>query len=685
MQAVTADTNAMPQGGFRPDVEGLRAIAVTMVLLYHVDISWATGGFAGVDVFFVISGFLITGLLAREVERSGTISLVGFYARRAKRLFPAAAIVLLATAGMTVATLPRTRWAEIGGDVFASAAYFINWRLAGRSVDYLAEDSTPSPVQHFWSLAVEEQYYIAWPILLLLALLVARRFLPQRAVLWIVTIAIAVPSLAYSVHLTNTESGPAYFITATRMWELAIGAGIALAADSFRRMPASVAASIGWLGLASILSTVFLVSTSTPWPGSAALLPTLGTAAVIASGFNAGRVGPVAVLGTKPMCWIGAISYSLYLWHWPLVLATKAAFGMERLAAPAALTVVAVSIALAWLTLKLVENPIRFSKVFAANPRYALSNGLNFSLIGAVGGLLLVAATTVGDLDRRSAGAGNEPALGAAALRDNPGNDPAGAPRDQVNWFVPDATQAVRDVPDAYRDGCQLSVNESEPKPCIYGKPDAPLTVAVVGDSKVIQWLPALEILAEKHDWRLIVHGKSSCGFHSRMLSIDGKPYSTCYEWNRKVLDRLKGPDKADFLITSHGRGGKRPNESETTALLDWWVPLSETGTRVIAIANNPNPPFNVYECVAQNPGKLTTCAFPRQEASGTPSLRVAASRLPTASFVDLNDAICPTRQCAPIIGNVLIYRQGSHLTRTYVESLAPRLERELERAGLVK
>ncbi len=668
---------------FRPDVEGLRAIAVGMVLLYHIGVGWASGGFAGVDVFFVISGFLITGQLAKEVERTGSISLLDFYSRRAKRLFPAAALVLATTALLAAWLLPSTRWTEVGGDIFASAAYFINWQLAARSVDYLAEDSVASPVQHFWSLAVEEQYYIVWPALLVITLLAFRRVGKSKA-LWATIAGVALPSLCYSIYLTQTEPGPAYFSTLTRMWELAIGAAVALGAAAWARIPARIAQIVGWTGVAAIVAALLLINTNTPWPSYSAALPTLGAAAVIVGGYAAGNRGPVALLGTRGFCWVGAISYSLYLWHWPMIEFAKVRTGVDMLTPIVAAGVVALSMLLAWITLKFVENPIRFSTNMNANPRYALSTGANFSLIGAVAGLALVAYTSIDGAGTSVAGGEARVALGAKALRmDAPRGDPAGRPTDHVDWYTPAAAQAVRDIPQAYEDDCQLSVEETTPKTCIYGKPDGKTTVAVVGDSKIVQWMPALELLAHQHEWKILLHGKSSCGFHSRPLTLNGKPYTQCTEWNRAVLDRLLTQDKPDFLITSHGRGSRQANEKEVAALLEWWTPLAAQGTKIIAIANNPNPRGNVYECVAENPEQLTTCAFPRNTGSGTASLEAASRALPGASFINMNDAICPDKLCAPIIGNVLIYRQGSHVTRTYIESMAPRLDSELRTAGL--
>jgi peptidoglycan/LPS O-acetylase OafA/YrhL len=225
------------KANFRPDVEGLRAIAVLLVLLYHAKLTGLSGGFVGVDVFFVISGFLITTQLLNELDRRGTVSLTGFYARRAKRLLPAAAVVLVATMVMTLTLMPRHRWDSAGGDIVSAALYVVNWRFAERSVDYLAEGLAPSPVQHFWSLAVEEQFYLVWPLLMLGAALLARRLHNNRLALGAALAAVAIPSFVWSLTYTSSTPAKAFFVTTTRMWELAVGAGIAVAAALLPRIP----------------------------------------------------------------------------------------------------------------------------------------------------------------------------------------------------------------------------------------------------------------------------------------------------------------------------------------------------------------------------------------------------------------------------------------------------------------
>jgi len=673
---------------FRPDVQGLRAVAVGLVLLYHAGIPLTPGGFVGVDVFFVISGFLITSLLVGEYERTGRISLAGFYARRAKRLLPAAAVVLAATVALTMAFVPKIRWSEIGGDIVASALYVVNWRLADRSVDYLAEDSEVSPVMHYWSLAVEEQFYLVWPVLLLLVGWWVRRRRSRRghatgltAAMWIALAIVGLPSLAWSVHLTANSPASAFFVTTTRMWELAIGAAVALAIFRLARLPRSVAVGIGWSGAAAIITSGFIFSTGSEWPGYAAVLPTLGTAAVIAAGPAAGSAGPVALLGTGPFQWLGGISYSLYLWHWPLL--AIAAVQLGGLSAIEGLLVAVLSVVPAWLTLRLVEDPIRFSPAISKVPRVTLAIGASFSLAGVAVGVVLAWAPSLTPTISAA------PALGASVLGDDATNQSAGAPVDRVAGITPDPLHAVEDVPEAYPDGCQQSQLDSDPLSCEYGDKDGDLTVAIVGDSKILQWLPAFDAIAADSGWRLITYTKSACPFAAAPVEHDGKPYESCSEWNDLVMRELIH-NPPDVVFTSQGRrkalsadGSDSTNSAEALidGLKESWSRLNQAGIDVVVFQDTPSPGMQVYECVSENLEDLTACTYPRPDGerrSAADVLRTAAKGMAGVEFVDLNDAICPTLQCSPVIGNVLVYRQGSHLTATYAETLRPIIEQRL-------
>jgi peptidoglycan/LPS O-acetylase OafA/YrhL len=672
-----------PISGFRPDVEGLRAIAVGLVLLYHAGLPFIPGGFVGVDVFFVISGFLITGLLVKEVQRSGTISLAGFYARRAKRLLPAAATVLATTVVLVLAVVPRISWEEIGGDIVAAALYVVNWRLADRSVDYLAEDSEASPVQHFWSLAVEEQYYLVWPLLLLLvAWMVRKRGRELRHHLWIGLAIIAIPSFAWSVYYTMEEPPVAFFVTTTRMWEMAIGAAVALAAVWLTKVPQLFAVALGWLGVAAIVASALVYSTDSEWPGYAAALPTLGTAAVIAAGFSAGPRGPVAILGTRPFTWVGGLSYSLYLWHWPLIVAAAAYW--DGLTPTRGLAVALLSFIPAWLTLKFIENPIRFSRTTFKVPRNSLKLGAALSVLGVVLGFSLIGITAV------VSGGGVANAKGAAAITGK-----SFQAQKSADAMVPDPLEATDDVPDAYDKGCQVDVTSAQPAACTYGDPDGDKTVALVGDSKALQWISALDTIGKERGWKVVTYTKSACTFADVTISQDGKPYASCTEWNKAVTDKLLA-DKPDVVLTSQGKNkalddptdakGGASEETMIKGMKARWNELTKAGISVAVLRDNPHPDEDispVYECVDDNRDSLDKCAFDRsggEEKGGGPVQVEAVKQVKGVELIDMNDYLCPGDECPPVIGDVLIYRQGSHLTKTYVDTLAPRLERELVR-----
>jgi peptidoglycan/LPS O-acetylase OafA/YrhL len=670
---------------FRGDVEGLRAVAVGLVLLYHAGVPSIRGGFVGVDVFFVISGFLITTQLVSEVDRTGTVSLVRFYARRAKRLLPAAGVVLVVTALLVRLFVPETRWKEIGGDIVGSALYVVNWRFADRSVDYLAEGQ-PSPVQHFWSLAVEEQYYLVWPLLILLAVLAAKMFKNRiRPALWTGLILVIVPSFAWSLIETAQTPARAFFETTTRMWELGVGAGVALAAGACTRLPRATAVVLGWAGLAAVAASGVLYTENIAWPGYAAALPVAGAAAIIAAGFAVTRGGPASLLGLKPMRWIGGLSYSLYLWHWPLIVV--ATVYLDGLSPYTGLAVVVVSVVPAWLTYRMIESPLRHSAAISRSVRLALSVGANFTLVGVAAGLVLLLAVAAVPA---VGGASAKNALGAAVLRDNPRGDPAGAVVDHVDWMTPVPTQATADLPITYADKCDQTQGKTEVLTCRYGDPKGRITVAVVGDSKMAQWIPALQPLAEQNGWRLVTYLKSACSFSMAMPEIEGPP---CQAWTAGVLDWLKA-NPPDYVLTSQvniqGRdaNGNFTESAMINGLRSMWTRLRSMGTKVVVIANNPKPGLpgmDVYECVAKNPDKLSACAFDRNHyaSSSAAAQHAAVKGMKGVEIVDLFDAICPLERCPPVIGNVLIYRQGSHITATYVKTLTPRLARALTKAHL--
>ncbi|MCG5454248.1 acyltransferase [Micromonospora sp. PSH03] len=693
---------ASPRAGFRGDVEGLRALAVILVLAGHAGQQLVPGGFVGVDVFFVISGYLITGLLVAEVNRTGRLSLIGFYARRAKRLLPAAVVVLIGSLLLTFAFLPRTRWSATGWDVVFSGLYAMNWRLAEQSVDYLAANQAPSILQHFWSLGVEEQFYLVWPLLLASAVWLGRRRYARTGYLLFALTLVAVPSFAWSVWLTEDNPARAYFVTTTRMWELALGGFLALLGGHLQRLPRLVAAALAWCGLAAIVASAVLLSEASAFPGYVALAPTLGTAAVIAGGLAAGGFGPAMLLALRPVRAVGAISYSLYLWHWPLLIAAEARFG--ELTTATGLAVAAISVVPAALTYRFIENPIRMSPTLTWEPARSLQLGAVCTGVALLAGLAFqltvppARAPMPPTLAVPTAGGSGVPVaasptvLGASALGDSPASSDAGIPVDRVGPFVPDPLVASKDGPDAWRDGCHADQRSSAVRACQYGDPNASFTVALAGDSHAAQWLPALQRVAESKKWRLKSYTKSSCPFIDGEVALDSRPYPSCTEWNDKLRAQVTGAERPNVLVVSTSfyvmiQNGERVTSQAQAAFTDalrrTWAAMAAAGVPVIVLRDTPYHDRDIAECVSANPKKLTRCASPRDKVlagGGGPAHEAAARSNNKVYLVDLNPAICPRERCSPVIGGVLVYRDNNHITATYAATLAPRLGTALDR-----
>lgn len=684
----------------------MRALAVVLVLSGHAGVPFLPGGFVGVDVFFVISGFLITGLLVAELERTGRVSLLDFYGRRAKRILPAAGVVLAGSLVITLLFLPRIRWAETGWDIVAAGVYGINWRLAERSVDYFAADQAPSIVQHYWSLAVEEQFYLIWPLLIVVLGLLGRRRRAVRPLLLIGLAAVVVPSLAWSVLLTGTDPGRAYFVSTTRLWELGLGGGLAILAPRLARLPRPAAEVLGWGGLVAVVASAVVFDATTAVPGTLALIPTLGSVALIAAGCGPATAGLTSVLGRRPVRAIGAVSYSLYLWHWPLIVAAEAQFG--ELSQMAGLAVVLAAVGPAVLTYRLVENPLRRSKTLTSYPVRALQLGAVATVVPTVGGLVLYfavwpailpAAPSARDSGVTGASASAPPAAGANALKENPLGDRAGEAVDHVASLWPDPSAVRADLPDAYRDGCVPTDTSGELKRCVYGVRDASTTVVLAGDSHAGHWLPALESVANEKRWRLVVYLRNSCPFLDVEVALprSTQPFTGCTEWNRELGSILTGAQRPDLLLTSStlyqpirdGKvlDGKDAAQAQVEGLRHTWSQFAGAGVPVAVLRETPQPRVDMAECVTKYREKLTKCAFPRQNAlAGAGTLQEqAAAGLDNVALIDLNDAICPTDPCAAAIGDALVYRDSGHLTATYAATLAPRLAAALGEVPRVK
>ncbi|MFW5418091.1 acyltransferase [Nocardiopsis sp. CNT-189] len=668
-----------PPRRFFPEVQGLRALAVALVVVYHVDKELLPGGYIGVDVFFVISGFLITTLLLREAREQGRVSLSGFYIRRVRRILPAATVVLLATGAAAMALLPSAQLLDTAKQLAASALYVQNLLLAHESVDYLAAGAAESPVQHFWSLAVEEQFYLFWPLLFIGWTALPAR-LRRARILLLGGGAVIAASFACSVWLTLSDPAPAYFLPQTRMWELAAG-GVLAMVSAHRTLPAAVRAGLGWAGLLAIAAAAFTYDDAVAFPGWAAALPVLGTAAVITAGRTEGRWSTYRLLSAAPARFVGDLSYAIYLWHWPLIVFWPFLPGTEVFGAFGGVLIGAGSVLLAWVTKLLVEDPVRTGG--------ALRTG-RAALVFALCGALLVSGTSWIQYQqveqRRDVAFDPDVHVGPAAIEEE---RPEG---DTGQAVYPAPIDALDDLPSVYGDECQAMPSDRTADPCVYGPEDAEVTVAVVGDSHAAHWVPAVRAVAGERNWRVYTFTKSSCPFTGAPVtrdSGDDRRYTECGDWNADVVDRLTGDVRPDLVFTSARSRAISAVAGDTEegkrliaeGMAEQWTELEEAGAQVVAIADTPVARPRVPECVELHPADPDSCAKERDDALGEedPQL-IAADRPETgAEVVDLNDRLCTDDTCPAVVGNVLVYRDAHHLTATYSEMLAADLE---ERAG---
>jgi peptidoglycan/LPS O-acetylase OafA/YrhL len=678
--------------GRRPDIQGLRAIAVSLVVVYHLCPSALPGGFAGVDVFFVISGFLITGHLWRSCEEAGRVSLADFWGRRVRRLIPAATLVLSVTWGMSYLLLPASRLGDTARQIGASALYAQNWLLAGDAVNYLKSADAPSPAQHFWSLSVEEQFYLVWPLLFIAALAITRRGAggrrhrapPLRPVAAVLTAAVAVASLVYSV--VDTAAGPAaaYFVTTTRIWELGAGGLLAL-------LPAAAAGRLarhgwlGWAGLALLAASQLVLRASTAFPGWIALVPAGGAVALLAGGSATGRGGPWRLTSARPVAFVGDISYSLYLWHWPLIALCAAWRGHPPglLSGP---VLMLASVALAWLTKVTVEDRVRLVPVIARHRWRSLSVALAAAIPVTLAAAFL--ATQPGPWDGRL-GPGYP---GAAALADKTvAGKPAGLPQRRV--LPPPAGQLT--LPGYWADGCLDGQHVPTPKACVFGDTSHPtLTVALVGDSMAGNWWAPLDQIARQEHWRLVTELHAICPWTAaQLLDPDiHTAFPACHTWGARVLADLITKIRPNVVITTglaNMATVARPTPSSRAraevgaGMAVYWRQLQAHRIKVVAIRETPETAKDEPGCVTKHGPASPSCATPpaRAEQPDPPTSYAARAVDGAVPVINMNTLICAPDNCPPVVGNVLVYLDSHHLTQAYAQTLAPFLKARLTAA----
>jgi peptidoglycan/LPS O-acetylase OafA/YrhL len=677
--------------GWRPEVQGLRAIAVALVVLAHLWPKAVPGGYVGVDVFFAISGFLITSLLLEEVGRTGRVALGQFWARRARRILPAALMTLGVCAVATLLWVPESHWTTFLNEIGASAAYVENWQLAHSAADYFAAHDAVSPVQHYWSLSAEEQFYVVWPVAIGLALaLTRRRSRPVRVrALALVMGALTAASLAWSIVHTPDDPAAAYFVTTTRAWEFGIGGLLALAPALGPRP--HLRALLAWLGLAAIVVAGLKFSERTLFPGYAALLPIGGALAVMAAGAPAARWAPTGLLALRPIQWLGDVSYSVYLWHWPLLILIPYVVADIDDTTLRVATLVG-TLVLAWVSKIVLEDPLR-TAAFLVRARPART----FALAGAGTALVLAMAATGTAKVKEVAGQDKArtakvvaaaPRCFGAAARPPDGGKPCDNPA-LTYTVVPTPVEAAN----SDNTPCQVIEKLGRVRACAFGAPAdrAKGTIALVGDSHASHWRAAFDRVARDRGWHGLSVTHTGCPFSRAVAKLDEPERTQCVEWNRDTLRWFHlHPEITRVAVAQHTGGivirtpGRDNFATQMRGYRDIWAALPATVHDIVVIRDTPKIPNATLDCVAKTlqdggaPG--TACAVPRSRALEPDPAVAAARRWPSPRIrtIDLTGSLCDQRRCHPVVGGVLAFRDVDHLTSTFAATFAPYLERHL-------
>ncbi|MFW0769049.1 acyltransferase family protein [Arthrobacter koreensis] len=714
-----------PGGSFRYDIEGLRALAVLSVLAHHL-LAWPAGGYAGVDVFFVISGFLITTILLREITSPQKLSLPDFYRRRVRRLVPAAAAVLAATSAAAFLVFGPGRAAAILEDAVWSFFFLGNWRFAASGTDYLHAGTAVSPLQHFWSLGVEEQFYLAWPWVLVagIAVTAALRLTDRgmRVLLLLFIGVLCAASFAFAVWETANRPTTAYFSTLSRAWELGTGAMLAVASPWLSRLPALVRAAAGWAGLAGLAASVLLLSADSAFPGPAAALPVLSTLLVLAAGTGARSPGHNRIMWplTNPASrYIGRISYSLYLWHFPVVV-----FAAALAPDTPPLLALALTAGLAVLSFHWIEDPVRRSRWL--QPRYAArERGRRYrrpaleprparlAAAAAAAGLLsatLIAVTLETTLQPSdSPAAANPPSAAVPSPGPASQPDPLAAHTaalrkalGSTQWpsLSPDPatfTEGGRSAKPAewVVDGC-LGGNEArEEDPvantghCIYGDPDAPRDLVLYGDSVAMAYLPALRAVLEPEQWRIHVYTAAGCApADVPQNRIGGAPYPECTAFRDWAVERI-GQLAPDVLLMASFRYDPALASGAVSEAADaeWregtqriHAMLAGSADRTVVLSAPPEAK-DPSQCAT----RFSTPSDCETRLPGNHGFRLdlesaaAAQGNPDVEWVDTTAWFCVRERCPAFVGNTPLYADAYHLSAAGSLALAPLLAEVLE------
>jgi peptidoglycan/LPS O-acetylase OafA/YrhL len=665
---------------FRPDIQGLRAVAVLLVVFYHAGLHALSGGYVGVDVFFVISGFVITGLLLRERSRSHRTSFLAFYGRRSRRIIPAATVVIAVTVIAVYGILGPAYGYPTAVDARWTAVFLANFHFAQAGSGYLAAQQPQSPLLNFWSLAVEEQFYFVYP-LLFLALASIRIRWSLRAKLAVGLGVVIISSFTFSVLQTSSSPTTAYFSPFTRAWELALGALLAVGTKWLLRIPRPVGAAMSWSGLVAIVFAALYLNATTPYPGSLAAVPVLGACLVIAGGTNGARWAAESMLGTAPARWVGKLSYSLYLWHWPILIIAADAAGRSNLPFSRNVVWLLVALGAATASFYLIEAPVR---------RAALGHSRRSVLWApiALGVVLTVVSLGVATYELH-ASSGQSPTsfdphhLPAPAASES-AVDQAVRAATLITSVPGDLTPPLADVADDFggQEGtCFPVANVTSVPSCTFGDPHGAHTMVLYGDSHADMWFYAMNLIATRSHWKLVLLSKGWCP--ATMLPYGPPPgtneptgeYVQCDQWHQFALRRIRQLHPDLVIVTqepfSEPGGGTYTAKQWGRGTVDTLEKIPVPASRILVLGDIPSFSISPPVCLLGHMSDVQACSSP------LPPYRVqinaaemkAAARV-GARYVSVIPWFCTTT-CTAVIGRYEVYYDDYHITLAYSDYLS--------------
>lgn len=692
-------------GGFyRHDLDGLRGVAIALVAVFHVWFGRVSGG---VDVFLALSGFFFGGRLLRiALTPAASLSPAREVKRLIRRLLPALVVVLAAAAVLTILVQPETRWETFADQSLASLGYYQNWELATTAADYLRAGEAVSPLQHIWSMSVQGQFYVAFLVLIFGLAVLLRRPLGKhlRTLLIVVLTAVTVASFVYAIFAHAEDQSTAYYDSFARAWELTLGA-LAGAVVPYVRWPMWLRTCVSLVALTAILSCGAFIDGVHEFPGPWTLVPVGATILFILSASNraadphlhgpASRLPlPNRVLATAPLVSLGAMAYSLYLWHWPLLIFWLAYSGHSSAGLVDGALILLVSGLLAWLTMRYVEEPLRLRG--AAAPKPVRTTTLRTRLrrptivLGSTVTLLAVAltATSFTWREHMTIQRENGKELAGLSARDYPGAralvNGARVPKLPMR---PTVLEAKDDLPATTTDGCIDDFDAVDLTSCVYGDPQAVRTIALAGGSHAEHWITALDLLGKMHGFKIVTYLKMGCPLTTEeepLVMGDNRPYPKCHQWNQKVMPQLVA-DHPDYVFTTSTRPWNiRDGDVMPGTYVGIWQALSDAGIPVLAMRDTPwlvrddGEPFFPVDCLASG-GDASSCGIERSKvlSDRNPTLDFVA-RFPLLKPLDMSDAVCRADRCRAVEGNVLIYHDSHHFTTTYMRTMTTELGRQI-------